>query len=395
MKVFIITETSFPHGFAATSRIRCYAKSIIGEGVECVVIPYSRTEKTKAIDKPSSGNYEGIPYYYISHNNVFHSNPIVRKIVFIHDCFRVLVKMLYSIDKGDVVLLYHTYLVFAPLLALVTHFKKGHIFTDVCELPYGVSEQETSWMRFKRKVLFKCVFPHIDGFISISQNLTNLIRVKCHNARVLQIPILVEYNKFNINSTQNGENAPYIFHAGKHEEIKDGFVSMIEAFCRCCINPDFKGRFVSTGKLEGTMHEKEIVDIINKYSAWDRVEFTGILSETELKKFLNNATMVIINKKENNQNKYCFPTKLGEYMAAGKPIIITDYGEAANWLTHGVDSFIVPHDNVNELMNGILRLMNDKTLLETISKGAQKTCKTRFSYDLYGESIINFFSFKL
>lgn len=63
--------------------------------------------------------------------------------------------------------------------------------------------------------------------------------------------------------------------------------------------------------------------------------FTGYLSHEDLKDYLSKASMVIINKYRNQQNEHCFSTKLGEYLAAAKPVIITNVGEAMNWLENG------------------------------------------------------------
>lgn len=48
----------------------------------------------------------------------------------------------------------------------------------------------------------------------------------------------------------------------------------------------------------------------------------------KLMEYTKGASLFIIYKNENIQNKYCFATKLGEYLLSGNPVITTDVGEA-------------------------------------------------------------------
>ena len=62
MKVYIITREPFPNGMAATNRIKCYAKALIQEGVQCKVLIFIRTENKGTIIKNIEGKgvFEGI-----------------------------------------------------------------------------------------------------------------------------------------------------------------------------------------------------------------------------------------------------------------------------------------------------------------------------------------------
>ena len=51
--------------------------------------------------------------------------------------------------------------------------------------------------------------------------------------------------------------------------------------------------------------------------------------------------LTIINKYDTLQNKYCFSTKLGEYLSFARPVITTTVGEANNYLKDGINAYIV------------------------------------------------------
>ena len=46
-----------------------------------------------------------------------------------------------------------------------------------------------------------------------------------------------------------------------------------------------------------------------------------------------------------------FPTKLGEYLASGKPVIVTNVGEISEYLTDRQNAYIIEPNNIEALYN--------------------------------------------
>ena len=120
--------------------------------------------------------------------------------------------------------------------------------------------------------------------------------------------------------------------------------------------------------------------------------FTGYISDEELKENLSKASLVIINKYPNQQNTYCFSTKLGEYLAAGKPVIITNVGEAMNWLKDGESAYIVEPNDTDSLAKAIVDAFNNSEKRKMIGINGQKICKECFDYRNYGAKLQHFFN---
>ena len=185
---------------------------------------------------------------------------------------------------------------------------------------------------------------------------------------------------------------PYIFHSGTLYEQKDGFVGMLEAFGKAKQKLNSPLKFISTGHVEGSRHEHEIIRVINQYHIENDVMFTGSLSNDELKAKLQGAALVIINKYKTQQNHYCFSTKLGEYLAAAKPVIITRVGEAMNWLTDGKDCIIVEPEDNNALADAIVEAVSQLATMRNIGKNGQSMCRHAFDYRNYGKVLVDFFT---
>lgn len=395
MKIYILTREPFPNGMAATNRIKCYAKAILEKGVPCEVLICTRTEVYGKAPKNTIGEgvFENIPYKYIGGTPLRGSNIILRQINDRMDKMRTMQYLFKHLKKGDIVLGYcGSFPHFINTIIRITHIRKAFYFRDLCELPYGTSQETARNIKLRKFILSK-QFPLCDGFIAISDTLVTLAKkYKRTDAKVLKVPILVDFEKYCITDKSNEADVPYIFHSGTLYEQKDGILGMIEAFGIALHQTPFPIRFISTGKPENSPHKEAIYELIEKYHLKDNILFTGYLSEKELRDYLSKASLVIINKYNTQQNKYCFSTKLAEYLAASKPVIITKVGEATNWLTDNKDAYIVETQQVKYLAKKIVEAFIDAQKRHTIAKNGFKTCKNNFNYRNYSKQLIDFFT---
>lgn len=395
MKIYILTREPFPNGMAATNRIKCYAKAILEKGVPCEVLICTRTEVYGKAPKNTIGEgvFENIPYKYIGGTPLRGSNIILRQINDRMDKMRTMQYLFKHLKKGDIVLGYcGSFPHFINTIIRITHIRKAFYFRDLCELPYGTSQETARNIKLRKFILSK-QFPLCDGFIAISDTLVTLAKkYKRTDAKVLKVPILVDFEKYCITDKSNEADVPYIFHSGTLYEQKDGILGMIEAFGIALHQTPFPIRFISTGKPENSPHKEAIYELIEKYHLKDNILFTGYLSEKELRDYLSKASLVIINKYNTQQNKYCFSTKLAEYLAASKPVIITKVGEAMNWLTDNKDAYIVETQQVKYLAKKIVEAFIDAQKRHTIAKNGFKTCKNNFNYRNYSKQLIDFFT---
>lgn len=395
MKVYIITREPFPCGMAGTNRIKCYVKALKQSGVQCEVIIFTRTEIYGKPPKNTIGKgvLEGMPFTYIGGTPLRHKNVIVRKFNDFIDRWRTLLFLSHNLQTGDIVLSYcGVYARYINVVIDIVHGKKVKFVRDLCELPYGTSKETDSNKKWRKFTLTK-QFPKCDGFIAISDSLAELAeKYKRTDAQILKVPIMVDFDKYSLPDKSSEASIPYIFHSGTLTEQKDGILGMIEAFGIALQKLSIPIMFISTGNKENSPHREAINELIDKYHLENKLMFTGYLSEKELKEYLSKASLVIINKYETQQNKYCFSTKLAEYMAASKPIIITHVGEAMNWLMDNRDAYVVrPHDT-NALAEKIIEVFTNSEKRHVIASNGFETCKACFDYKNYGDKLIDFFT---
>lgn len=393
MNTYILTYTPFPNnGGASANRIKGYAKSIISTGTSCIVVPYKHTEThDNPINLRAEGSYEGVPFVYSCNDTIRSKFRIIR---YLQDKFDKILLIRFikkHIKKNDIVILYLLEeTTFVSKIIDSIHSVGAYAILELCEYPFlecigGLGDK-------LREKYAKTVLSKVDGCICISRALYDyakpLVNDKCITTIV---PILVDFEKYNLPNNSETAEYEYVFHSGSLYERKDGVVGIIAAIGIANQELERPIHFVSTGILDRSPDRNKIIDVIDKYNLHDCVHFLGYVSTEVLQEKLSKAKLVIINKHVTTQNEYCFATKTGEYAASGKPIIMTDIGEAKRWFKHKESAFFVECENVIELSEAIIRLMQDDKLRNKISDGGKDVCIKKFSIQANSHMLLHMF----
>ncbi|MBQ5982162.1 MAG: glycosyltransferase [Prevotella sp.] len=394
LSVYITTKAPIPNGMALTNRIICLAKAIVSVGIPCKIIIFTRTEiyGKDAKNLIGKGCFEGIEYQYIGKTPLRGSNPFIRTIHDIQDKIHLLLYLFINLNPNDIVInIAGRDVKFINLLTKLIHYKKAKFVKELCELPYGTGKETLKNIN-KREYTLKSQFPKCDGIIAISDALLSLsAKYTSPNCQLIKIPILVDFEKYRLPDCSSEVSIPYIFHSGTLFEQKDGILGVLEAFGKAVNLLDCPIQFISTGNPQQSPHRHEINQIIKQYQLQDKVIFKGYLNNEQLKDYLSKSSLVIINKYPNQQNTYCFSTKLGEYLAARKPVIITNVGEAMNWLKNRESAYIIEPNNTDLLAKAIIDAFQHPEICKAIGKRGQEVCAISFNYRRYGVVLKDYF----
>lgn len=384
--IYIISNTPYPNGWASTNRIKCYAKALCSKKVECKQIIFRPTEKrNKDRGNFHSGVDEGIPYQHIGPLFI-PKNIFMGRLYDVISLFSLYIFLLFNLKKGDVAFFYHEPFLFLKQFVKLVHMKGAKYMVELCEYPNCAIDVETPASVAKGEKILNEYFPMYDGVIAISEELYQLAKRYVNSeCKLIKVPILVEFDKKEAKDLSEETLEKFIFHSGSITEKKDGFLGMLEAYAKALSYVDVDLKFVSTGDYKKSIIKDEVEALLEKYKIRDRVKFTGYINDFELQSYLQKATLVIINKYKTKQNKYCFSTKLSEYLTAGKPVIITDYGEAVNWLEDKKTAYIVETENIKRLSDAIVDAINNPKERLKIAQNGKDLCRRNFDCYQYAE----------
>lgn len=345
MRIIFILDNLYPNGRASSARVREYGKGFVENGVETKVwmpAPRQPYRDSNVLNPKVKGFDEnGVEYEYIAGSSKRHHNIIVRQLIDFYGYMSTLLKIIKECRKNDYVVIYEGSPQWFKLCVKAVHLAGAKCGIELNELPYGTGK-ETEETKKKRRVMLEDIFPKFDFILAISESLYQLACQYAPQANVIKVPIMVE-GQLEGDDFQE-QKIPYIFHSGTLYEQKDGICGMMEAFGMACQKLQTPIQYILTGRLEESPHAKDLQNIIKKYHIEDSVKFIGYLDLPTLRKYQKNCFLTIINKYDTQQNRYCFSTKLSEYLSFARPVVTTTIGEANNYLKDGVNAFIVePH----------------------------------------------------
>lgn len=395
MKIHFYINNSFPHGMAAAKRRLCYAKGLMKEGHEVdVVICQKCIEKGDDDSFPAKGIYKSIPYLYVC-GKYKHSkrNKIMRGLDYlIIDCIRSFFYALKHIRREEIVYVYFYPIFLQILILLATKIKGAKVVKETCEHPSALGNVNSKWHKFCKWFEYEFVMPQYDGFIVISRDLNKFVeKYKSKKAKSIIVPILVEepFENQDISRLQNEYKVPYIIHTGTMHEQKDSISKILRAFSRLKkeINTDCK--LVFTGPHANS--NCKYIPLIKELNIEKDVDLLGMVSNERIVGLQHFAAMTVIYKSDNLQTRNCFPTKLGEMLICGVPVITTTVGDASLYLRNEESALIFEPDDETMLVQYMRFILSNPVEANKIGMRGKDIATKYFNPQYQGKRLSDFY----
>ncbi len=304
----IIVVHRYVVGSAATNRILAYVNGFHEVGLEVVVV----LGMSKQIDIPILTSGITIIICQSSHMGI---NYLMSK------------KVKEQYTQGEsAVLIYGS-----PAICCYLSKFKYNIFYECTEVPF-YGRKKTILSCFKEGVKDFLV-KRSTGMLVISNELAKFFKKKgVENIAVVNM--FVDAERFE--NVMVKEEGAYIAYCGTISPFKDGVDYLIEAFGLFYKkHSDYGLKLI--GRFESVEAENMLRKLVAEHHLEQAISFTGMIKPEEMPQLLCGARMLALARPDNEQAKYGFPTKLGEYLATGKPVVVTNVGEIGLFLKDGVN----------------------------------------------------------
>jgi len=391
MNILVILDDLYPNGMALAARIHLYARGFIKSGHEVFILiprPYEKYGKVPKNADPH-GIVDNVEFKYSALTTVRSKYFIIRQVVDIFSLLNAAVITFQKRKQTDVLLVVSNNAVQILLFKLMALITKKVIILEKSEFPFIFKKKNPSTSVYQR-LYIKHIYRLFDGIIVISKSLeAYFMTKKKHSAKLLLVPIIVDSQVF-IDTTDSPRLTDEVVYAGILNQSKDGILDIIDAFCR--LNQIYKDKkLILIGDIEASECKEEIYNSILKHNVEDSVIITGYLPRSEVVARLKKAEVLILAKPASLQSEHSFPTKVGEYLATGKPVVLTNVGCVNQYLTDGINAFIAEPNNIESLSGKLLEVYSDyKRSLEIGSRGRQ-VAFNQFDYKNQTNVIIDFF----
>lgn len=188
-------------------------------------------------------------------------------------------------------------------------------------------------------------------------------------------------------SVKKEPSCRYIAYCGTLLNNKDGVDQLIRAFSITHqAYPDVKLYII--GKAPDESEACANRDLVKELKLAETVVFTGIVSASEMPQLLKNAEVLALSRPANMQSKYGFPTKLGEYLLTGNPVVVTAVGDIPLFLHDGDNALISEPDNPEAFATKMNWVLSHKDDARAIGEKGQKTALQSFNSEIETEKIV-------
>jgi len=302
-------------------------------------LPINSKEQKKVLWKIPPETEGNINYEYISLINI----PVLRNIlVNLFVFFKIIFKR-FPRKATNVILVDFLRLTINSSVRLATKIKGIRVLAIVNDLP-GQSVLKNSLVaRIRDKFIFK---PKYDYYVCVTRQLNEAVNITKKPSILMESLVDTKMGYID-NKLANKYDGRVILYAGGLYEGY-GIKLLIEAF-ELFPEKDLKLWFFGYGPY--------VNEIINYSKKDNRIQYKGIIPNSEMLEILTRATL-LINPRPTHEgfSKYSFPSKNLEYMASGTPLLTTKLPGIP--LDHYPYIFLIEEDSIEGIYQGINNVLS-------------------------------------
>lgn len=273
-----------------------------------------------------------------------------------------------NLNEGDTVVVFDAQRMLFSLIK-----KKGvRVFTERTEHPFAYSVRTINM----RKYVECCKY--LEGLFVISTALKSyFIQEGVPEEKIHIINMTVDPQRFEGLIKQHVE-VPYIAYCGSASNTKDGVDELIKAFSIVAQKYSHYQLYI-IGKGITKEDDSSQLRLIKELNLQDRVVFTGIVSAEQMPQLLKNASILALDRPDNLQAKYGFPTKLGEYLLTENPVVITSVGDIPVFLKDGESALISEPQNAEDFSRKMIWAIEHPDEAKVIGKKGADVARRCFN----------------
>jgi len=191
----------------------------------------------------------------------------------------------------------------------------------------------------------------------------------------------VDENIFYPNKNGNNKIKKYIMYAGRIDREKGLFDLVESANIICNKRKDISFIIAGDGRDINRLKKK-----IKKIGLQKSFIFLGQIEKDQIIKLYQNATLFILPSYREG-----LPTVLLEAMSCGLPILATDVRGNRDLITNGKNGLLIPPKDPRKIAETILKLLNDKKLMEQLGNNARKTIIKNYTWNAVSNKFLKFY----
>lgn len=199
------------------------------------------------------------------------------------------------------------------------------------------------------------------------------------------INVIVDPNRFK--GIKRNPRERYIAYCGNANNNKDGVDILIKSFALIhSSHPDVKLYII--GPTPRVSDVNNNIDLVNRLGISKNVVFLGRRAPNDIPQLLINASVLALARPNSIQAKYGFPTKLGEYLLSGNPVVVTRVGDMPLFLKDNNNALIAEPDNVISFGEKLSWALDNPKEASIIGNRGKQLAISMFNYLIETKKIV-------
>ena len=187
---------------------------------------------------------------------------------------------------------------------------------------------------------------------------------------------------------KHSDKEPYVAYCGTVSNNKDGVDDLLRAFAITLqTHPDVKLYII--GSIPDEAERASNLKLIQDLQIEDNVVLTGIVSATEMPQMLKNAVVMALDRPDSLQAQNGFPTKLGEYLLTGNPVVVTKVGDIPLFLKDGESALLCRDRNTSDFSSKLSWALDHPEEAYEIGASGREIALKTFNYKNEGKKILD------
>lgn len=384
LRIGFLMADPFPVGGARTIRMTIYAKYLNRADTFFKVYILKGTESSRPIrNAVAKGKFEGIPFEYVLGKttwNIRHSKLIKLGLV-----LKGIAKAMKRIrkDQVDTLIINSESLLYILCFWFYCRLFGIKYIAEKSELPFHIKLKKSRLYGYCYDQVYKC----FDAMFVISEEIRKYLQPRMRKGcEIFLLPMLVDMERFM--NLKKEEGAEYIAYCGGINNDRDGIQDMFEAYRLFSEHtPDVKFYFI--GNCTPATHNCHLIEYVKKQKLEEKIIFLGPRSIHEIPSLLYNARLLLM-APDKDFNSGGFPTKLGEYLATGNPVVVTKVSDIPLFLENDKTAFLTEPGNCLEIANAMTKVFRQPDLAIAVGKAGRQLAAEKFSFPPYLSAFMDF-----
>ena len=393
-KVLLLTHTfGFPEGYAATLRARLMSRALVeaGAGVRVFCTRYSEIAPD-VLNTQLSGFYEGVEFRYTTGNILRSSSFLKRRAIDSRGLASALSSILRMRRAGelDVVYLWST----ASRWNLLSQIYVS--FLNSLRIPIVLELNERPWSQAPQaRPVEKVLSPlhGATGVIAISDYLeawanSEALRLR-REVPALRVPILVDTEEAYSAPPMASRAKPFVLFAcpaGRSQLFRFAAEAMRRVW-----RDGRECDLVIVGPSRHDDRNRWLADLPTD-TDHGSVVWLGKVSRATLLDLYQQARALLLPLNDELNSEARFPTKLGEYLASGTPVVASSRGELCRFVEDGDTAYLSTAGNAEGFGQRVVDVLDDAIAAREVGRRGRELAVREFDYRRYGAILREWFA---